>query len=137
MLLFIALTSLFIIRISCRFSNDDGSGNVTGNADQRRIVDLKYFLTELKNISSHSSAFGCGINNIQLIGEQRLGLCSKLKFQCNMCNVKLFIDTSEHSPTANLNLNTAVITSAATGVGYIRLQEIFASMITPANRRSR
>lgn len=54
-----------------------------------------------------------------------------------MCNVKLFIDTSEHSPTANLNLNTAVITSAATRVGYIRLQEIFASMITPENRRSR
>lgn len=113
------------------------SDNITGNADQRRFVHLNFSITELKNISSHSSAFGCGIKNLQLIGEQRLGLCSKLKFKCTMCNVKLFIDTSEHSPTANLNLNTAVITSAATGVGYIRLQEIFASMITPENRRSR
>ncbi|CAG5002228.1 unnamed protein product [Parnassius apollo] len=113
-------------------TSDRNHAEINEESDERRIIDLKYFLKELKTISNHSTAFGCGINNLELIGDKRLGLISKLKLKCNMCNVEFTTHTSKPSPSDNLNVNTAVVTSAViTGVGYTQLQEIFTSINVP------
>ncbi|CAG4985709.1 unnamed protein product [Parnassius apollo] len=62
-------------------TSDRNHAEINEESDERRIIDLKYFLKELKTISNHSTAFGCGINNLELIGGEKVRFDFKIKIQ--------------------------------------------------------
>lgn len=100
--------------------------------DERRIIDLKYFLHGLKNIAHHSE-FGCGLNNLDLQREKRKGLLSKLTFKCNMCNKLLTINTSNPNPEDTLNLNMAAVSGMAPcGIGLTQFSDLLTAMNIPS-----
>lgn len=90
----------------------------TYDASERLIIDKAYFFEKLKIISNHAPQFGCNLSNMDITGETKIGLISKLKLTCNMCNGNYFIYTSDPEPTENLDVNTAAVSSISNaGIG--------------------
>jgi len=51
----------------------------------RRVVEIDYFLNEVKRLSDHGP-FDCNFRNMVYKGEVKVGLKSGFKFSCSMCN---------------------------------------------------
>ncbi|KAK4887261.1 hypothetical protein RN001_003532 [Aquatica leii] len=108
------------VEIENRKNNDEV--NITG----RRIVDLQYFLKQLKSLKHEG--FGCSFFDMAIISEKIEGFCSIISFRCLVCNMIESIRT-EHSNVINL----AVVSGAlASGVGYSQINELFATINVPS-----
>jgi hypothetical protein len=58
----------------------------------RRIVDLAYFLQNLKNIGDHFSGMNCTFEFLEFKKEIRLGINSRLFFQYELCRKPTLTD---------------------------------------------
>lgn len=104
----------------------------TYDALERVIIDKVYYLEKLKIISNHAPYFSCTIFNLNIIGETKIGLYSKLKLYCIMCKAELIINTSDPQPTQNLDINTAAISGiTSVGIGLKQFQELCIAMNLP------
>jgi hypothetical protein len=118
--------------------NDNSKeGNVQLNNETvingKRIVDLNFFLLQMKNILNHGIQFDCTIQNLELVKEIRYGLNSKLLFKCSMCYKTLHLYTCEDSnDTSKCIVNADVIAgSTLSGLGYTQTSKIFESVDIP------
>ncbi|KAG8189245.1 hypothetical protein JTE90_013773 [Oedothorax gibbosus] len=69
----------------------------------KRIVDIKFFMEQLKQMNSHSP-FDCTFSDMNIISEEIQGFKSGLKFKCNMCNLIKTVWTVP--PGAENSINT-------------------------------
>ncbi|CAG9772336.1 unnamed protein product [Ceutorhynchus assimilis] len=99
------------------------------NPEGRRVVDLQFFISELVKFSGHSPQFGCSLENMKILKEERKGLLSILHVTCNMCNEKFEIPTSKVTDD-NVN-NNAVLGIMSIGSGFAHLQQICTSLDIP------
>ena len=96
----------------------------------RRIVDIKYFLEQLKLLNDHSP-FTCTFSDMKLVSEKRNGLRCALTFKCNMCNVQKIL-WSEASKGNSMDVNKAAITGIMNiGGGYANIEELLSIMDIP------
>ncbi|KAL4718477.1 hypothetical protein ACJJTC_002120 [Scirpophaga incertulas] len=96
----------------------------------RRIIDVSYFLSELKRISNHGP-LGCSFTELDLVAETQNGLQSKFTFKCRLCNSKFCIN-SDNCSDNYLNINTcAVAGTIAIGAGHSQLSELMAAINLP------
>ena len=94
----------------------------------RRIIDIVYFINEIKRISDHGTVFDCSFKNMSLKSEIKKGLRSGFVFECEMCRK---IDTAWTEPEISgyVNINTsAVAGTISAGGGYATLQQIMGAM---------
>lgn len=102
------------------------------DARERLIIDKTYFFEKLKIISNHAPQFGCNLSNLDITGETKTGLNSKLKLTCNMCKSEFFINTTDPKPTENLDINTAAVSGISNaGIGLEQFQGLCAAMNLP------
>jgi hypothetical protein len=59
----------------------------------RRIINLEYFIAQVKKYNFHGNALDCNFSDAELKNEHKNGLNSKLYYQCKMCQFKFFIYT--------------------------------------------
>jgi hypothetical protein len=66
--------------------------NIIGRSKQqdvgihgRRVIDLQYFLTSLKNLKY--DGFGCSFFDIEILSESRYRLKSIFVTKCKVCNI--------------------------------------------------
>ncbi|XP_073966092.1 uncharacterized protein [Choristoneura fumiferana] len=111
------------IDVSRKKEKDDEENS---HIDGHRLVDIKYFFTEIVKISKHESLFECGLSAMEMISERQSGLQSKIKFMCNLCKKEFTIQNSEQS----LN-KMAVAGTIATGCGNAQLSQISAALDMP------
>lgn len=96
----------------------------------RRIVNIKDFLCQLKEIGNHGP-LGCTLDNMTLVGEKRVGLKSCFVFICNFCNVKKTV-WSERSDKDKMDVNTCAVSgTVSTGGGHYQLEETLSTMDIP------
>ena len=96
----------------------------------KRIVDIDYFLNELKNLNKHGP-FGCGISEMEVISERRRGLISELKMKCSMCNLTKIIST-ENMQKEEINSNAAAVAGIMKiGCGYSNMEEFLSTLNIP------
>lgn len=100
--------------------------DITGN----RIVDILHLFSEFQKVSSHCERFGCTLNNMELINENRDGLMSKFVLKCNMCCDHFIISTTKQDGTLNLN-DRAVSGIMSIGGGFYNLEEFLSSLDIP------
>lgn len=103
----------------------------------RRIIDLLFFMDQIKTISNHNSAFACTIDNLQFVKEVQYGLYSDFIMQCNMCNTKLRLQTSDRSKAGMDANHGAVMGAIMIGCGQSNLDELLASVDLPLLRQKR
>lgn len=96
----------------------------------RRIINIHYFLKQLKNISH--TGFGCSFWNVSLVSEKIQGLESIFTFKCDVCGISETIrsDNIQKENTSGTNL-AAVFGSVAIGIGYTQLRELLAALDIP------
>lgn len=98
---------------------------------KRRIIDVSYFLSELKRISDHGP-LGCSFTELDLIAETQIGLESKFTFRCRLCNQK-FIIIGDNCSENYLNINMcAVAGTIAIGAGHSQLNEFMSAINLPS-----
>ncbi|KAK4886106.1 hypothetical protein RN001_002377 [Aquatica leii] len=100
--------------------------------DGRRIVDFQYFFTSMKTVADHGARFGCSMNNLNIVGERRIGLNSIIRLFCNMCNTKFNLNTFKESEKTEMDLNEAAVSgSHSIGIGFSNLEELLSTMDIP------
>ncbi|XP_063386966.1 uncharacterized protein LOC134672945 isoform X2 [Cydia fagiglandana] len=96
----------------------------------RRIVAISNFFTKLQSICNHGP-LGCGIQEMQLVGEVKHGLTSKFLFRCQLCKKKFSIPSDDCGENY-LGVNQcAVAGTIAIGCGHSQLQEMLSSLNLP------
>ena len=96
----------------------------------RRIIDLRYFINELKEYAKHGK-FGCGILYMEVISERRRGLISDLKLKCQMCNHIQVISTDGEKDD-EMNCNAAAVAGITKiGCGYSNMEEFLSTLNVP------
>ena len=96
----------------------------------RRIIDINFFLNELKSLNNHSM-LGCNLNDIIVVSETKHGFRSSFRFECKMCRHKKTIWSEETvKGVKNVNID-AVAGIISIGVGYSNLEELFSTMNIP------
>jgi hypothetical protein len=94
----------------------------------RRIVDVGYFISEIKNMSNHGEKFGCSIQNMIFQKEITQGLRCGFEFKCNMCRTSQII-WSENESSNKMNINEAAVAAVmSTGGGYTMLSQLLAGI---------
>lgn len=75
---------------------------------------------------------------MEVIGEMKYGLASKITMKCKMCNLKGVISTEDPEKEKDyMNVNLAAVSGMmATGGGYSQLQELCASFDMPVMTKS-
>ncbi|XP_063240131.1 uncharacterized protein LOC134540970 [Bacillus rossius redtenbacheri] len=100
----------------------------TFEIEGRRLVDIMHFIREYDKIANHKSV--CTGGKYILERELRIGLITKLRFQCEMCNKTRIITTV--SEESEKTLNTAFVWGAiATGIGHSQAEEFFSVIDVP------
>ncbi|CAB3249485.1 unnamed protein product [Arctia plantaginis] len=103
------------------------------DAAERVIIDKVYFFEKLKIISNHAPQIGCTLSNLNIIGETKLGLNSKLKLSYYMCRGEFIINTSDPQPTQNLDINTAAVSGITSAyIGLEQFQGLCIAMNLPS-----
>lgn len=100
----------------------------------RRVVDIDFFINQLKVISDHGQQFGCNLKNLIVKKERKMGLLSNITFFCNMCNITLVVDTID-SKKKDINYDSVLGTNII-GTGFLGVQELFAVMDIPTMSRT-
>lgn len=95
----------------------------------RRIVDIDFFIHQLKLVSDHGQQFGCNFSNLIVKKEKKMGLSSKISFYCNMCNITLIVDTI-NTKERDINIDSVLGTNLI-GTGFSGIEELFAVMDIP------
>lgn len=98
----------------------------------RRIVELDFFLQQLKEFSLHN--FGkCRFSDLETQKEIRNGLRSKIVLQCNSCGKKFIAKTSQDENTEEtMCLNsTAVLAANMVGIGFSQLEQFTSVLSVP------
>jgi hypothetical protein len=94
----------------------------------RRIVEVKWFLNEIKAMNEHNHAFGCTFSNMIYQSEICRGLRSGFNFKCNMCNFRYTL-WSEPEISERMDVNSAAVAAVmGSGGGYSSLQQVMAGM---------
>lgn len=98
----------------------------------RRIVDINFLLFQLQKQSNHCDLFDCKEGYFQVIGEKRIGLMSKIKLKCNICQNLVYIDSENPENEHRVNINIAAATGiVATGIGQSQFEELFSAIDIP------
>lgn len=98
----------------------------------RRLIDINYFLSQLQDQASHNGLFDCRTGNFKIVGEKKVGLISKYKFECNMCHEIIFIKSEDTENTEKVNANIAATSGIiASGIGYSQFHKIFSAIDVP------
>ncbi|KAK4879667.1 hypothetical protein RN001_007813 [Aquatica leii] len=82
----------------------------------KRIVDISYFIEEIKKLAVHD--LQCTMGKMKFIKETRRGLVSKIQFYCESCN-------------KTRTINTHPDNSLSIGIGFAQLQEFLAVLDVP------
>ncbi|KAF5292866.1 hypothetical protein FQR65_LT11118 [Abscondita terminalis] len=94
----------------------------------RRVVDIHYFLSSLKNL--RHEGFDCSFFDIEIVSEKRFGLKSVFVTKCRVCTKRESISTQDES---NVDVNKAAICGAlAIGIGYSQFTEMCSSLDIPS-----
>lgn len=94
----------------------------------RRIIEIVYFIDELKKLNSHAPQFGCTLSNLTLCSEIKQGFRSGFVFQCNMCQFRDTVWTGPKNENA-MNVNSAAVAGTiSSGGGYAVLNKIMSAM---------
>lgn len=97
-----------------------------------RLIEFKQLLETLKKVSNHDPILKCNITNLNIIGNKTMGLITKFKLQCNLCNRTFIVSSTDDKNDNELNINLAAVTGImAAGIGYSQLQEITSSIGLP------
>ncbi|KAF4530437.1 hypothetical protein B566_EDAN018090, partial [Ephemera danica] len=108
------------------------------NISGRRIVDLGYFLQQLRILSEHDdkNIFNCSFSNLILVKIKQHGLRWELTFVCKMCQFKKTISTDDPSDESTMDLNTAATHGIMSiGSGFAHLQQISSNLNMPCMNR--
>ncbi|KAF2887417.1 hypothetical protein ILUMI_18756, partial [Ignelater luminosus] len=97
--------------------------------DGNRIVDISYFIEEVKKIGIHDST--CTMGKMKFIKEHRRGVTSKLLFGCDTCCKTLHVQTQPENTVETSN-EAIVWESLSIGIGFSQLQELLPILNTPA-----
>lgn len=94
-------------------------------------MDIHYVFSQIKN-SVHQGSFGCSFLNMTFISEKRHGFRSTFRFQCDVCNIIMFINSEKLKPEIFMPINDATVNgSIAAGIGFTQLSEMCAVMDIP------
>lgn len=98
----------------------------------RRIVDINYLFNQISEIGYHEP-FHCSIADMEIDGEQRIGINSKIFLKCKMCNITKTILTDRPEVEKEiLDVNKSVVLATlSTGNGYSQMSEIMATLNIP------
>lgn len=97
--------------------------------DGRRIVDIHYFICQIKEFSDHAHHFGCTLRNLKIVSEIKRGLRSGFIFLCNMCNFKTIVWSEPIEHSGVMDINTAAVAGAiTTGGGFAALERILGAL---------
>lgn len=92
------------------------------------IVDISFIWSELHKIfNNHARGIDCQFKYWKLVNYRRRGLLTQFFFKCEMCHYKASIwsEPIDKKP----DINTAIVAgSVATGIGFSKLKQLFASM---------
>lgn len=95
----------------------------------RRIININYFLKNLKEAGSHAPQFGCTLANMDMTFEIKRGLRSGFVFQCNMCGVKRTVWSEDSEDSSVMDINSAAVAGViSSGGGYSCLETIMGAM---------
>ncbi|KAJ8913373.1 hypothetical protein NQ315_008765 [Exocentrus adspersus] len=105
----------------------------TNNIEENRIMNVNYFINQLKVISNHNDGnFGCTLNNINIVKEIRNGLLSQYVVICDMCNYRTVIHNLDHTNNNDMDINTLAVNGITSiGSGYYHLQEFLLNLNVP------
>ncbi|KAF2889230.1 hypothetical protein ILUMI_10915 [Ignelater luminosus] len=95
--------------------------------DGNRIVDISYFIEEVKKIGIHDST--CTMGKMKFIKEHRRRVTSKLLFGCDTCKT-LHVQTQPENTVETSN-EALVWGSLSIGIGFSQLQELLSVLNTP------
>lgn len=111
------------------FDTDSILGVKSEQISGRRIIDIHYFVKELKEISDHAPQFGCTFANMDLKCEVKRGLRSGFLFQCNMCGMKKTAWSEDINDGTVMDINSAAVAGViSSGGGYTCLQTFMGAM---------
>ncbi|KAF2898134.1 hypothetical protein ILUMI_08043, partial [Ignelater luminosus] len=96
--------------------------------DGNRIVDISYFIEEVKKIGIHDST--CTMGKMKFIKEHRRGVTSKLLFGCDTYCKTLHVQTQPENTVETSN-EALVWGSLSIGIGFSQLQELLSVLNTP------
>lgn len=96
----------------------------------RRIVNINFFFQQLINFK-HLELFSCTSEHLRIVGEQRLGLKSKIIVSCSMCYSKKIIETDNDQNSMDIN-KSSVLGCISTGGGYSSLRELLSTCDIPS-----
>ncbi|KAL0894185.1 hypothetical protein ABMA27_014210 [Loxostege sticticalis] len=105
--------AVFVDKFHC-VSTSAGQPEESKTNCGRRIIDIQYFFTKLKEISNHGP-LDCGISYLVLIGEKQIGLKSKFTLLCKLCNTHFVLENDSND---NMDLNKSAV-AGAIAIGYI------------------
>lgn len=92
---------------------------------------MHHVFSQIKN-SVHQGSFGCTFLNMTFISEKKHGFRSTFKFQCDVCNIVMSINSEKVKPETYLPINDAAVNgSIAAGIGFTQLSELCAIMDIP------
>ncbi|KAF2889252.1 hypothetical protein ILUMI_10969 [Ignelater luminosus] len=83
--------------------------------DGNRIVDISYFIEEVKKIGIHDST--CTMGKMKFIKEHRRGVTSKLLFGCDTCCKTSHVQTQPENTVETSN-EALVWGSLSIGIGF-------------------
>lgn len=96
----------------------------------RRIINIDFFIKELQALNHHSS-LGCGLSEMVIVSERRLGFKCCLQFKCKMCNFKKGVWTEDpEDQSKNIN-SDVVIGMISIGSGFWNMEELFSTLDIP------
>ncbi|CAH2088998.1 unnamed protein product [Euphydryas editha] len=94
----------------------------------RRIIDIQFFIDQIKTLNNHNTATGCTFDNLNIIKERKDSLKSSFTFLCNMCNMQFQLFSTQSS-AAKMDVNQGAVTGALMiGSGKSNLNELLASI---------
>ncbi|KAF2884668.1 hypothetical protein ILUMI_21503 [Ignelater luminosus] len=96
--------------------------------DGNRIVDISYFIEEVKKIGINDST--CTMGKMKFIKEHRREVTSKLLFGCDTCCKTLHVQTQPENTMETSN-EALARGSLGIGIGFSQLHELLSVLNTP------
>lgn len=100
--------------------------------DGRRIIDVRHFLSSLQGLKHER--FDCGFADMDIVSEQRRGLCSSFTMRCRMCDRVDVVSTEKPSEQDRhfVSVNALAVQGIISiGSGFSGLSEFFGALDIP------
>ena len=127
-------------RNTASFDNEDSDLECSTETQQtskmkslgNRITNPIHYYDELKKVNDeHGFRKQCSFYDIFIEKHRDFGLCTKLKFRCNICKYYKWVNLTDNDPKAMPLNKSAVLGSTAAGTGYSELKQQLAAMAIP------